>query len=136
MKWSDEVFFNPVFSIELIRYFILIIAIIVIGNISASIQPWATKTLNSFLLQCIILFLTLLITIYNLEQKVTYKSFLIAVIVSIITALLLYFFVIKNTTQTYVHMNQQILLDRIFNLEYQLQKKSNNNDLETSTPIK
>lgn len=126
MKWSDEVFFNSVFSIELVRYFILIIAIIVIGNISSSMQPWATKTLGSFWCQCFILFLTLLITIYNLEQKITYRAFLFAFIISIIIAIVLYFFVIKNTSQPYTHMNQKILLDKIQDLEYQLQKKTNN----------
>ena len=135
MKWSDDVFFNKVFSIELIRYFILIIAIVVIGNMSSSIQPWATKTLVSFWVQCFILFLTLLLSIYNIEQKITYKSLLYAFIISVVIDIILFFCVIKNTEPQ--QLNQTLLLDKIRYLEYQLQKKGiNNNDLETSTPIK
>ena len=135
MKWSDEVFFNKAFSIELIRYFILIIAIVVIGNMSASIQPWATKTLGSFWIQCFILFLALLLSIYNIEQKITYKSLLYSFIISVVIGIILFFCVIKNTESQ--HINQTILLDKIRYLENQLQKKGiNNNDLETSTPIK
>jgi hypothetical protein len=134
MKWSDEVFFNRVFSIELIRYFILIIAIVVIGNMSTSIQPWATKTLNSFWLQCFILFLTLLITVYNLETKITYKSLCMSLIISIITAIILYFLVL-NTTSTDPKLNQTILLDKIRHLEKQLDDKNKANAFDSSDTV-
>ncbi len=93
MKWTDTPWLiNQCFNIQPIRYVILLVTILIIGNLFNPIQPWVSSALNYSIIRWLVLFLAVLLSIYDINKTLTYKSITIAFSVSIIITIILYLF--------------------------------------------
>lgn len=109
---------NQCFNIQPIRYIILLVTILIIGNLFNPIQPWVSSALNYSIIRWLVLFLAVLLTIYDINKTLTYKSITIAFSVSIMITVVLYVFLRDVYTEI---MSSKIKKDELTQLRQLLQ---------------
>jgi predicted membrane protein len=99
MAWNDTVVFNDILSNEFFRYMIFILTFFIMGNIVTQVQPSLSSILSSFWIRWIVLFFGVLVLTHDMNEVLTYRSLLIAFIVSLLIttiAYLLFYDIYKN----------------------------------------
>lgn len=89
--WLNTVLYN-----EYIRYFLLLIAVFILGYIMYPVKPWLYNSTSSVGVKFILIFFGIIIWVYDIDRELTYKNLIILFITCIIFTVLCELFLLNN----------------------------------------